>query len=154
VLRGGAAPELQDEMRTVVAKLLDDEREKISQKAREAHSEAIALLEHKVERLASSLDETQKAREEAEERARLLESAKGNIFLQNIYKPGLNEKDPRKEMKLHLLKEIAIGNREVRKYMGQAGMLPKAAPQAVAELILPRLAAVEEEPKTDEILLD
>lgn len=153
ILRGSATPELQAEMRAVVAKLLDDEREKISQKAKEAHSETISLLERKVHRLASSLEETQHAREEAEERARLLESAKGNLVLQNLYKAGLDEKDPKKEKKLALLKDIARGNREIRRHMARSGASPHGAPAGdpAAPPPLAEEREMEVEPKTDEI---
>ncbi len=118
VARGGASSELAEELRSVVSKLLDDEREKISQKAREAQSEMISLLERKVGRLASSLEDTQKARDAAERRAHILEASAGNLALRNTMDAGLDDDDPNKERKLALLKEIVSGNRDVREFMG------------------------------------
>ncbi|MEM7232124.1 MAG: hypothetical protein AAF517_08125 [Planctomycetota bacterium] len=104
---------LTEDMRNVVAALLDDEREKITQQARRAQSDKVALLQQKVERLANNLEQTSVERDRAQKRAQALE-ASGGMPLKNVVDAGLDEDDPDKERKLSLLKEIVSFNREVR----------------------------------------
>jgi hypothetical protein len=135
LLKQEVGKDLEAEMRDVIARLLDDEREKMRQKAHDAQNEAIALLERKIQRLSSSLDETQKAKESAERKAQILEASAGNLALKNIYEAGLKEGDPMKERKLALLKEIVDGNREVRQRIAELGLSaaeppPRTSPEA------------------------
>jgi len=122
VVKGGVRKEIEDEMRVVMSNLLDDERENIRNKAQDAQSEVIALLERKIGRLSSSLEDTQQERDSAQRRAHALEMA-GGVAFKNVYTPGLAD-DDEKDKKLNLLKEIVAGNREVRKFMGEE--IPKA----------------------------
>ena len=122
VVKGGVRKEIEDEMRVVMSNLLDDEREKIRNKAQDAQSEVIALLERKIGRLSSSLEDTQQERDSAQRRAHALEMA-GGVAFKNVYTSGLAD-DDEKDKKLNLLKEIVAGNREVRKFMGEE--IPKA----------------------------
>ncbi|MGE3165206.1 MAG: hypothetical protein AB7O52_09900 [Planctomycetota bacterium] len=119
-LRGpNISPAIEEEMRTVVARLLDGERDKISAKEREAQSDALNLLERKVGRLAKALEETQKARERAERRAQALESAGTGI--RTVMEAGLADDDPARDQKLTLLKDLFESNRKVRQQMEAAG---------------------------------
>jgi hypothetical protein len=125
---GRVAPEIEEEMRKVVARLLDDERGKIGDQARGAQSDSIELLERKVERLAQTLEKSQKAREIAEQRAAALEAAGGTGF-RSILTAGLHAEDPAREQKLALLREIISENDEVRAHLGRA-MAAATAPAA------------------------
>ncbi|MEE8143146.1 MAG: hypothetical protein V3T77_08600 [Planctomycetota bacterium] len=116
VQKGGLSGALEAEMREMVARLLDDERAKITEKAQQAQNDAIRILESKIERLAGALDETQKGRELAERRAHALEMAGGGS-VNNIMLPGLSDEDPDRTKKLELLKEIVEMNRAVRNHM-------------------------------------
>lgn len=124
--QGTADQKVADEMREIVAQLLDDERAKISERAKEAQSDALELLERKVSRLANALQETEKAKTRAERRAHALESAGG--ALRNVMDAGLEDDDPRKEAKLALLKEVIDANKKVRSQMKANGFkFPRAA---------------------------
>ncbi|MFN0057957.1 MAG: hypothetical protein ACKVX7_05805 [Planctomycetota bacterium] len=117
VVRAEAKPaEAEAEMREMVLRILDDERSKISQKAADARSEELALLESKVKRLATTLDETRSARDEAQRRAQALEQAGGSAF-KNIMTAGLASDDPRRDKKMGLLKELMSDNRQVRAHI-------------------------------------
>ncbi len=122
VIRAGSVtPELEADMRAVVARLLDEEREKIRQRAGEAHSDVITLLERKVERLARSLEDTQSERDLARRRAHALELASGNIGFANIYLPGLAGDDPFRDLKLELLRALVEDNKELREQIRENG---------------------------------
>lgn len=162
VVSGSIDANAEREMREVVARLLDEEREKISQKAREAQSDAIQVLERKVGRLAQALEASQAEREKAEQYARALEAAGGaGGFLKNLYKAGLADGDPNKQKKLELLKELVVINKEVREHMAEAGTLPRvlaakaakgggAPAPAVARIKVERPPGREFGPEVDE----
>ncbi len=131
VAGGAIDAEAEKEMRAVVARLLDEERAKIKENARQAQSDAIDLLERKVGRLAQALEASQAERDKAERYARALEAAGGaGSFLKNLYAAGLSDDDPDREKKLHLLKELVEVNKEVRAHMVVAGTLPAGGAQA------------------------
>ncbi len=121
VQKSSVGQEIERDMREVVSKLLDDEREKIRQHAEDAQNDKIKLLERKVNRLSQSLDDTEQARKHAEHRAHALENAQGGLGLKNIVEAGMNHDDPDKEKKLELLKEIIEGNKDVRSFMKKTG---------------------------------
>ncbi len=123
IKKGHADPKLAEEMRQVLLRLLDDERQKISQQAEEAQSARIALLEKKVGRLASSLQSAETERDHARRRADVLE-ASGILGLRNISTAGLDTEDPDRERKLELLKEIVQVNRDMRSLLKSQGRLP------------------------------
>lgn len=124
-VQGGISGEAEQEMRDVVSRLLDDEREKIKAKAEDAQSDAIELLNRKVDRLAKTLQDAEKARRKAERRASALEAAGAGGAFQNLYTAGLDDDDPDKEKKLDLLKELIEDNRDVRAAMKEAGTVVK-----------------------------
>lgn len=112
-----AAPEsIQEEMRELVSHVLDQERERAKEKEQEAQSDAVSLLERKVSRLASALDETETARARAEKRASILEQHAGS-GVANAMLAGLDDDDPDKDQKLALLKSLHDANREVREHI-------------------------------------
>ncbi len=121
---GSAGKELEDDMRAIVAKLLDDERDKIREQAQQAQNDRIQLLERKVQRLAASLESVESERDLARERAFELESS-GGMSLRNVMKSGLDDGDPRKNRKLGLLKEIYKFNQEVRQKLIAEGRMPE-----------------------------
>ena len=126
-LRAGAVdPQVEEQMRAIVAKLLDDEREKIRERAQEAQSDAISLLERKVGRLAQTLQKSETAREIAEHRAAALEAAGGNLGIKSVVDAGLHPEDPSRDRKLALLQEIVKENDAVRAFIqsGQAAEAP------------------------------
>ena len=119
----------EEEMRQVVANLLDTEREKITQRAREAQSDAIELLERKIGRLSKSLEDTQRERDTAAERARLLEASGGSLG--NVFQAGMAADDPNKDKKLGLLKDLVADNRAVRSHLQKKNpALAAAAPSS------------------------
>ena len=134
-IRSGQPPgaDLERELRSMVSRLLDDEREKIRAQAEEAQSDKIALLEKKVERLASSLQSAEKERDSARRRASALESS-GVIAFGNVMEAGLDDEDPDKELKMKLLQQIMDFNKEVRQQLANTGRViptrvrPGAAP--------------------------
>jgi hypothetical protein len=137
---GEVSAQFEEEMRGVVLRLLDDERAKIREQAQQAQSDRIALLEKKVERLASSLQSAESERDLAREHAQALEAAGG---LRNIMTAGLDAKDPRRERKLGLLREIYEMNKAIRADLIAAGRLSPAAEESriASELGIQRSAA-------------
>lgn len=117
---GNVDSELEEEMRKVVLKLLDDERNKIRDQAQQAQSDKIALLEKKIGRLAHSLDSAEEERDRARRHAAALE-ASGGTPLRNVMTAGLDDEDPDKARKLDLLKEIFDFNKQVREELESAG---------------------------------
>ncbi len=124
IKKGNISKDLEAEMRIVVARLLDDERQKIRDQVQMTQNDKIALLEKKVSRLANSLESTEKERDCAQRRAKALEAA-GGVFTQNLATAGLSDEDPNKERKLGLLKEIVKFNKEMRERLATEGRLPK-----------------------------
>lgn len=113
---GDVDPDTVEEMRSVVEKLLDREREKITKQAEQAQGERVELLERKVSRLSRSLDETREQRDLARIHAQQAQAGSGGAG-PNVYQPGINVKDPLREEKLALLDELIEENFEVRKYV-------------------------------------
>lgn len=114
---GNASPELQEQFRAMVSHVLDSEREKIKQQELEAQNAKIDLLEKKIKRLAGTLEETEKQRDEAQEMARALEQAGGGA-LRNVMTAGIKDSDGNKKRKLALMKEILEINRKMREELG------------------------------------
>ncbi len=110
---GEVGPETEQQMREVMARLLDEEREKIRASAQTAQSEAILILERKVGRLAHSLAQARKERDRARQRAAALEMSSGS-GRGNVMTPGLDEDDPSRALKQSLLEELARDNHWLR----------------------------------------
>ncbi|MFN0057844.1 MAG: hypothetical protein ACKVX7_05240, partial [Planctomycetota bacterium] len=87
--KGQATPELESDLRTLLSQLLDSERERIADQARNAQSDRVQLLERKIERLSRNLQTTRSERDRARALAHELELAGGG--LRNIYQPGLRD---------------------------------------------------------------
>lgn len=121
--KGHVSEELEQEMRAVVGRLLDDERQKIREQAEQAQNDKIQLLEKKVSRLATSLQKAEHDRDHAQRRAQALEASGGVVF-QSMFTAGLDEDDPLKERKLSLLKEIVRLNKDMRQELAAQGRLP------------------------------
>ncbi len=117
ISEGGIAPQLEEELRKLIAHILDSERAKIRERELEAQNAKIALLEKKVGRLAGSLEETERQRDEAQRFAAFLES-QGGGSLRNVFTAGLKEGDPNKAKKLELMKKILDENRMLRQSLG------------------------------------
>lgn len=119
VARGEAGPELELKLREMIAHILDSERERLKEKELAAHNDKIALLEKKVARLAHSLDETEKERDEARQIAEAMERDGLSVQeVRNKYRIGLAGDDPNRERKLALMRELVEQNRELRKQLG------------------------------------
>jgi hypothetical protein len=123
VTANGVSGDLEEEMRRALLKLLDDERDKIRAKAQEAQSDKVQLLERKIQRLAQSLEETEKQRDSAQRRAEALESA--GLLPRNVMKAGLDADDPCREKKLNLLKEVFRENKALRRTLEESSVLPQ-----------------------------
>lgn len=111
---GSVSDDLEQDLRGVIGRLLDDERDKIRAQAERAQNDKIELLEKKIARLAENLDTTAKERDRARLHAQALEAA-GILPRGNVLLPGLAADDPDRTRKLDLLKEIVSINREIRK---------------------------------------
>ncbi len=144
VKTGKVSDDLEQDMRAVVARLLDDERDKIYEQAQHVHSDRIALLEKKIGRLAGSLDQVGKERDRAQRRAAALE-ASGGLSLRNVMTAGLDDDDPAKDRKLNLLKEIVDFNRDIRTELKNAGRLPKGRRRAQPHEVTKEPAVVNQE---------
>jgi hypothetical protein len=147
-LAAGSVPaDVEEELRKVISRILDSEREKIREKELEAQNAKIELLERKINRLAGSLEESEKQRDEAQRFAAFLESQGGGA-LRNVYDAGIKAEDPHKEKKLALMKKILDENRALRQSLGidlqEVKDEPKKeAPQAAAP------APVKDVPKAE-----
>lgn len=113
---GNASPELQEQLRSMIGHILDSERERIKAQELEAQNAKIDLLEKKIKRLATTLDETERQRDEAQQLAKALEEQGGG--LRNIMAAGLKDSDANKKKKLALMKEILEINRKMREELG------------------------------------
>jgi hypothetical protein len=117
-LSAGSVPaDVEEELRKVISRILDSEREKIREKELEAQNAKIELLERKINRLAGSLEESEKQRDDAQKFAAFLESQGGGA-LRNVYDAGIKGEDPHKEKKLALMKKILDENRALRQSLG------------------------------------
>jgi hypothetical protein len=129
----GVSDELEQQLRTLVAHVLDTEREKMRAKEQEAQNAAIALLEKKISRLSDSLSDAERQRDEAREFAAMVEASGGSAVAAQKYKAGLKGDDPNKKRKLELMKELMEENRKLRRELGIAlntAPMPVAAPPA------------------------
>ena len=117
VAEGRVVPTLEEELRKVIATVFDAERLRIREQEMGAQNDKIDLLEKKIKRLAGSLEDTERQRNEAQEWAKMLESQGGGA-LRNVFTAGLKEGDPNKKRKLALMKEILDYNRAMRKDLG------------------------------------
>ena len=119
---GRLSPKLEEEMRRKISGLLDSEREKVSEREKQARTDRVALLERKIGRLSRNLQESETEREKAQKWAQALEQHGGGS-LRNTMTTGLNDADPDREKKLELLKEIFAMNKEMRENLAQRGVL-------------------------------
>jgi hypothetical protein len=131
ITEGGIAPELEEQLRTLIAHILDSERDKIRERELEAQNAKIALLEKKVGRLAGTLEETERQRDEAQRFAAFLESQGGGA-LRNVFTAGLKDEDPNKGKKLELMKKILDENRMLRQSLGISLADPNAPDTTIA----------------------
>jgi hypothetical protein len=119
---------LATDMRELVAHLLDDEREKIAERERQAQSKKISVLEQKVRRLSQTLSETEKERDKHARVVQHLSTTGGGVSVAHV-ETGLSDEDPEKEQKLELLKEIFKHNMEMREAMGKRVKKVKPKPK-------------------------
>ncbi len=154
VVENGISAELADEMRRVVSTLLDEERDKISAKAQDAQSDQIALLERKVGRLSKTLEDAQRERDVAKQRAQALEQAGAQV--RNVVASTLDS-DANRERKLALLKDIFQQNKEIRTQIearghdADPGSDAKPAPQADAESATASDAPTDDTPAAEDV---
>ncbi len=123
---GGAGAEVEQELRGLISRLLNVEREKIGEMERQAQLDRISLLERKISRLARALESTQEERDLAQHRAQALETTAGGIAFRNVMEAGIASNDPLKAEKLNLLKELVEHNQTLRKYMLAKSTLPSS----------------------------
>ena len=116
IAKGTIEPELEGNLRELLARLLDSERARIAEQARNAQSDRVQLLERKIERLSRSLKTTRKERDHARAIAQELE-LNGGGGLRNIYSPGLKDDDPARADKLLLMRELFESNKELHIYV-------------------------------------
>jgi hypothetical protein len=153
-LAAGSVPtDVEEDLRALIARILDSEREKIREKELEAQNAKIELLERKISRLAGSLEESEKQREDAQKFAAFLESQGGGA-LRNVYEAGIKGEDPNKEKKLALMKKILDENRALRQSLGieltEVKDEPKKeAPKAAAPAPVKNVPAAEVAPEPE-----
>lgn len=126
IVAKNAGPELAEDLRGMIAHLLDSERAKVAEREQEAQNQAIALLEKKIGRLANSLEATEKERDQARRMAAALEASGGG--LRNVIDAGLDDEDPGKARKLELLKVVFEQNTEMREAMKAKGLAVPTGP--------------------------
>lgn len=159
--KGGVTPEIEAQLRELIARVLDSEREKIREKELQAQNAKIALLEKKIGRLSSNLEDAERQRDEARDYANDLAAAGGIVGpVVNKYKVGVRKEDPNRERKLALMKELMEQNRELRKQLGielnkvepKPAAPPEPPPAPAAEAPAePEEAAAPPEPVTPEV---
>jgi hypothetical protein len=132
----GEGPDADAELRDAVKKVVGAGGDP------DASSAKIQLLERKLARLAGTLEEAERQRDEAQAVAAALE-AQGPAPARNIYGQGVNEDDPQKGKKLALMKSILEDNRALRAALGIATAAP--SPVASAEAA-PPVAAPSSDP--------
>lgn len=154
-LASGSVPtDVEEELRALISRILDSEREKIRAKELGAQNAKIDLLERKISRLAGSLEESEKQREDAQKFAAFLESQGGGA-LRNVYEAGIKGEDPNKEKKLALMKKILDENRALRQSLGidlkEVKDEPKKEePKVTAPAAVKDVPAAEVAPEPDE----
>lgn len=117
---GKLGRELEAQLQQMVQGLLDAEREKIAEQARQAQSSAIAVLEKKVARLAGGMEEAEKERDQAVRRAKQLEAAGGGGLVTSM-QVGIADDDEDKARKLELMKNIFEENQALRGHLKNVG---------------------------------
>lgn len=122
IAKNNVGSDVEEELKALVGKLLDEEREHIAEQARKAQGDAIELLEKKVGRLAKNLESTQQERDRAHRQMEVMAAHGGGIALQNVMQAGLGDEDPDREQKLLLLKDIFDQNKSLRDEMQGAGI--------------------------------
>jgi hypothetical protein len=147
---GGVPTDVEEELRKVISRILDSEREKIREKEMEAQNAKIDLLERKISRLAGSLEESEKQRDEAQRFAAFLESQGGGA-LRNVYTAGIKAEDPNKEKKLALMKHILDENRALRQSLGIQLSEVKDEPKSETPAAPAPVSSPEPEPDPDRI---
>ena len=130
IAAGRISPQLEAQLKKLFSHILDQEREKIREKEMEAQNAKIALLEKKIGRLSSSLEDTEKERDHAQRLASLLEKQGG--ALRNVFEAGLKDEDSEKERKLALMQVIFDENRKLRENLGIPLHVEKADPAVEA----------------------
>lgn len=141
---------LADELRGMVGHLLDEERERIAEHEQQAQNDAISLLERKVQRLAGSLEESEKEAKRQARRAAALEKAGGGgVAGQAVFSEFEDEED--KARKMELLKVVFEQNKEMRSALKDQGVTikprtrPAPPPSEVAEVAEVAADEVEQE---------
>jgi hypothetical protein len=138
-------PDLEQQLRTLVAHVLDSEREKMRAKEQEAQNAAIALLEKKISRLSDSLSDAERQRDEARQFAAMVESQGGGAVSLQKFQAGLKGDDPNKKRKMELMKELMEENRKLRRELGIAtNTAPMPAPAADEPATAPAATQVPE----------
>ncbi len=117
IAEGRVVASLEEELRKVIATVFDQERARIREQEMKAQNEKIQLLESKIKRLSTSLEDTERQRDEMSEWAKMME-AQGGGALRNVFSAGMKDGDPNKKRKLALMKEILDINRAIRKDLG------------------------------------
>lgn len=150
IAKGGVTPEIEQQLRELIARVLDSEREKIREKELHVQNAKIALLEKKIGRLSFNLEDAERQRDDARDYASAMEAAGGNVGpVINKYKVGVRGEDPNRERKLALMKELMDQNRELRRQLGieLTKVEPKPAAPPKPE---PAPKPVEDEPVAEE----
>ncbi len=119
--RGRVEPGFEAELRSVVEGILDGERTRIRDLAAHASNDRIDLLEQKITRLARSLSDTQRERDDARQRAHALEISGGGLPVKNVFQPGINGDDPNVTTKLAVLAELVRENHDLRRSIEESG---------------------------------
>lgn len=146
IAKGGVTPEIEQQLRELIARVLDSEREKIREKELHAQNAKIALLEKKIGRLSSNLEDAERQRDDARDYANAMEAAGGNVGpVINKYKVGVRGEDPNRERKLALMKELMDQNRELRRQLGIELNKVEPKPAAPPEPVPPPRVIEEEE---------
>lgn len=108
-----------EELRGAVSKMLDQERDRIASGAQAKQAQQMAMLQKKLQRLASQLDGNEKELKRHKSRAAAMAASGGMV---GIMDAGIDEDDPDKEKKLSLLKAVFDDNKAMREHIEKAGI--------------------------------
>ena len=112
-------PDLEGQLRALVSHVLDSEREKNRAKEEEAQNAKIDLLEKKIRRLATTLEDTERQRDEHLQVIDLMEKhGHSAAEVRNVVAIGLRKDDENRQRKLEIMRELVEENRTLRRNLG------------------------------------
>lgn len=120
VAAGSVTPAFEEELRRIVNHVLDDERRRILEKERESQSDAVLLLQNKIERLSRSLSDAESERDRAKRHAAALEAG-GSVTATMFTGSDFSIPSDENRLRIELMKEISRQNEQLRQQLMKEG---------------------------------